>query len=501
MEWFVKHYMASKWPAVTSNDKGVTLVVQGGTREQAESIAAKLNGPIGTVTVTGRQGDIAVTVTGPSREVVEDLLASFEAESTKKVEHATLAEEAANRYGERIEVLTRELETWKQAAIQRGARVEELTKQCDGRAETVRRLDAENRNLEGAVRDLRSTIDSRDAVIEDLRRVRDQRATEAQGLQRELENWEDTAEQFARNVDYYRDIVDRCARAIGPEAFTCDDGSVSESPLRAKVAALVEKLAAESTGTSHRDIVGALVDFAAWLTTSPNPVTFSAWHDAARACEAVQEFAAMRGLNLDNADVEHWQEVLQQVGEPEVTGSYPEILRKLADTAEGRIWESVTRAMRGAASELDALYAMTSCTMGVGGGDGSLFVHGTHESIKAAQRRVLQAEEWEKAAREYRSIIDKAVEVLPRKLSAVRISQEDARRSLALDLSDFVRDATNAPQAGKPVPATPLMRTAVSWTDGSSSGYRMIFAFKSMNELHAAAKEWYALEDFLGAQQ
>jgi hypothetical protein len=444
MEWFVKHYTAEEWPVIKSNI-GVILEVQGGTREQAEALAAKLND---AVTATHRVGAIAVTVTGPNREVVEDLLASFEAESTKKVEHATLAEEAVNRYRERIEVLTRELETWKQAAIQRGARVEELTKQGDGWVETVRRLDGEINNLEGAVRDLRDTIDSRDAVIEDLRRVRDQRATEAQGLQRELENWKDTAEQFARNVAYYRDIVDRCARALGSEAFTCDDGSVSESPLRAKVAELVEKLAAQCTDTSHRDIVGALVDFAAWLTTSPNPVTFSAWHDAARACEAVQEFAAMRGLNLDNADVEHWQEVLQQVGEPAVTGSYPEVLRELADAAEGRIWKSVTRAMRGAASELDALHAMTACTMGVGGGDGSFFVHGTYESIKAAQSLLLvQSSDWEKDAREYRSIIDKAVDVLPRKLSAIRVSQEDARRSLAIDLAEFVQDVVNTSEA------------------------------------------------------
>lgn len=41
-------------------------------------------------------------------------------------------------------------------------------------------------------------------------------------------------------------------------------------------------------------------------------------------------------------------------------------------------------------AEIEALRAKTAVTMGVGAGDGSLFVHGDHESIKAAQAIVLQ---------------------------------------------------------------------------------------------------------------
>lgn len=61
-------------------------------------------------------------------------------------------------------------------------------------------------------------------------------------LTRERDNWQESAAQFARNMEYYRGLVDRIGRAIGPEAYTADDGSVSEDALRAKVPELIERL-------------------------------------------------------------------------------------------------------------------------------------------------------------------------------------------------------------------------------------------------------------------
>lgn len=58
-------------------------------------------------------------------------------------------------------------------------------------------------------------------------------------LKQEIENWKATAAQAQRNTEYYRGIVDRIALMLGEDAFTCDDGSTSTSPLRAKVAELV----------------------------------------------------------------------------------------------------------------------------------------------------------------------------------------------------------------------------------------------------------------------
>lgn len=59
--------------------------------------------------------------------------------------------------------------------------------------------------------------------------------------------WEETAAQFARNADYYRGLLDRIGRAIGPEAFTADDGSISEDVLRAKVPEIIESRFAQET--------------------------------------------------------------------------------------------------------------------------------------------------------------------------------------------------------------------------------------------------------------
>jgi hypothetical protein len=43
-------------------------------------------------------------------------------------------------------------------------------------------------------------------------------------------------------------------------------------------------------------------------------------------------------------------------------------------------------------AEIRCLRAMTSCTMGVGRGDGRLFVHGDYESVRAAQAFVFAVE-------------------------------------------------------------------------------------------------------------
>jgi hypothetical protein len=59
-------------------------------------------------------------------------------------------------------------------------------------------------------------------------------------LQGERDCWENTARDMARDMEFYRDIVDRCGEALGPEAKTCDDGTVVPEVLRAKVAELVE---------------------------------------------------------------------------------------------------------------------------------------------------------------------------------------------------------------------------------------------------------------------
>lgn len=51
--------------------------------------------------------------------------------------------------------------------------------------------------------------------------------------------WENTASERDQSAAYYRGIVDRVAEALGPEAYTADDGTVMQDPVRPKVAELV----------------------------------------------------------------------------------------------------------------------------------------------------------------------------------------------------------------------------------------------------------------------
>lgn len=64
----------------------------------------------------------------------------------------------------------------------------------------------------------------------------------AEAVARRIAAWMDTAAVFARNEDFYRSLLDRCALALGPAAYTSDDGSVHPDPIRLRVPELVEEL-------------------------------------------------------------------------------------------------------------------------------------------------------------------------------------------------------------------------------------------------------------------
>lgn len=66
-----------------------------------------------------------------------------------------------------------------------------------------------------------------------------------EAAQAERDAWKETAAQENRNRDYYRGLVDEVAALLGPAVFVADDGTVADSPLRAKVPGLVSALRAE----------------------------------------------------------------------------------------------------------------------------------------------------------------------------------------------------------------------------------------------------------------
>ncbi len=61
-------------------------------------------------------------------------------------------------------------------------------------------------------------------------------------IARKIYHWIEIAAFNDKNTDYYRGLLDECAKHLGPEVFVCDDGSISEDPLRAKIPSLVSEL-------------------------------------------------------------------------------------------------------------------------------------------------------------------------------------------------------------------------------------------------------------------
>jgi len=59
-------------------------------------------------------------------------------------------------------------------------------------------------------------------------------------------------------------------------------------------------------------IAGALFDFMGWLTSRPKRIMLSSVDDASPAVDAIRDFAKLRGLSLDGAQVQTWQEALAQ---------------------------------------------------------------------------------------------------------------------------------------------------------------------------------------------
>ena len=68
---------------------------------------------------------------------------------------------------------------------------------------------------------------------------------------------------------------------------------------------------------AHTVIAGALFDFMGWLTTRKERLILSSTDDASPAADAIKVFAEMRGLSLNDARVQDWQNyTTQQQAEP-----------------------------------------------------------------------------------------------------------------------------------------------------------------------------------------
>ena len=59
----------------------------------------------------------------------------------------------------------------------------------------------------------------------------------------------------------------------------------------------------------HAVIAGALFDFMGWLTSRKERLVLSSADEASPAVDAIRDFAKMRGLSLDEANVQDWQDM------------------------------------------------------------------------------------------------------------------------------------------------------------------------------------------------
>lgn len=74
----------------------------------------------------------------------------------------------------------------------------------------------------------------------------------------ERDAWRITGEQESRNRDYYCGLLDTIAEHLGPDVYVANDGSRMDSPLRAKLPAMV----ADLTGGGSMSMLGCHGSFA-----------------------------------------------------------------------------------------------------------------------------------------------------------------------------------------------------------------------------------------------
>jgi len=66
----------------------------------------------------------------------------------------------------------------------------------------------------------------------------------ARAFAKRLSVWMETAAMMSRNADFFRGLLDQCASHLGREAYTADDGTVMDDPVRLKIPELVAECCA-----------------------------------------------------------------------------------------------------------------------------------------------------------------------------------------------------------------------------------------------------------------
>ena len=179
-----------------------------------------------------------------------------------------------------------------------------------------------------------------------------------------------------------------------------------EGPRPAIAAALtafseLERMAGKPV--SHATVAGALFDFMGWLTSRRARLVLSSVDNAAPAADAIKEFVAMRGLSINDAQVQTWKEQLaappaQQPQEEHLTITWDEqqtrILAVTMQDEEGRILKVLAEAPARQPHERHLLNLLARIH-----GDGGHYTaeHGLEKSVSDADQKVadLHLKAWE----------------------------------------------------------------------------------------------------------
>jgi hypothetical protein len=85
---------------------------------------------------------------------------------------------------------------------------------------------------------------------------------------------------------------------------------------------------------AHPVIAGALFDFMGWLTSRKETLILSSADNAGPAVEVITEFAKMRGLSLDGARVQDWQDTTPPAAQKPWVGLTDEEKASLANSVD-----------------------------------------------------------------------------------------------------------------------------------------------------------------------
>jgi hypothetical protein len=104
--------------------------------------------------------------------------------------------------------------------------------------------------------------------------------------------------------DFWKDYVPEPSKPAPVQSCYCPNCEAMGKEL----AALKAQPAPVQEPVAHQVIAGALFDFMGWLTSRNERLVLSSADHAGPAVEVITEFAKMRGLSLDGARVQDWQD-------------------------------------------------------------------------------------------------------------------------------------------------------------------------------------------------